>query len=54
MAERTSAPTERAFDRLVDAAEHHAELPPSQCVPRGGAISSSPVQAGHGPSLLVP
>jgi len=45
---------QHAFDLLVDAVEHHAELPPSQCIPRGGAISSSPVQAGHCPGLLVP
>ena len=45
---------QRAFDLLVDAVEHRAGLPPSQCIPRGGAIASSPTQAGHCASLFVP
>jgi Tannase and feruloyl esterase/3HB-oligomer hydrolase (3HBOH) len=45
---------QRAFELLVDAVEHHAELPPSQCVPRGGAIAASPVQPGHCAALLAP
>jgi 3HB-oligomer hydrolase (3HBOH) len=28
---------QQAFDMLVSAVEHYAELPPSQCIPRGGA-----------------
>jgi 3HB-oligomer hydrolase 3HBOH/tannase/feruloyl esterase len=45
---------QRAFDLLVDAVEHRAGLPPSQCIPRGGAIASSPTQPGHCASLFVP
>jgi hypothetical protein len=45
---------QRAFDLLVDAVENHAELPPSQCIPRGGAISNAPAQPGHCANLLVP
>jgi hypothetical protein len=45
---------QRAFDLLVDAVEHRAGLPPSQCIPRGGAIASSPSQPGHCASLFVP
>jgi hypothetical protein len=45
---------QRAFDLLVDAVENHAQLPPSQCVPRGGTINNEPAQRGHCPSLLVP
>jgi hypothetical protein len=32
---------QRAFDLLVDHVENGAALPPAQCIPRGGAISSS-------------
>ena len=45
---------QRAFDLLVDAVEHRAGLPPSQCIPRGGAIASSPSQPRHCASLFVP
>lgn len=45
---------QRAFDLLVDHVEHRTPLPPSQCVPRGGAISTAPAQPGHCPNLLVP
>ena len=45
---------QRAFDLLVDAVEHRAGLPPSQCIPRGGAIASSPTQPGHCANLFVP
>jgi len=45
---------QRAFDLLVDAVEHRAGLPPSQCIPRGGAIASSPTQPGHCTNLFVP
>src|SRR6267143_579757 len=43
-----------AFDFLVDAVEHRAALPPSQCIPRGGEIASSPTQPGHCADLFVP
>jgi hypothetical protein len=45
---------QRAFDLLVDHVEHHASLPPSQCIPRGGAIASGPAQPGHCAQLLAP
>jgi hypothetical protein len=45
---------QRAFDLLVSSVEDGAPLPASQCIPRGGAISSSPAQAGHCAKLLVP
>ena len=38
---------QRSFDLLVDHVERGASLPPSQCIPRGGAISDAPgTQAG--------
>ncbi|HEU4734044.1 MAG TPA: 3-hydroxybutyrate oligomer hydrolase family protein [Kofleriaceae bacterium] len=45
---------QRAFDLLVDHVEHGAQLPPSQCVPRGGSISAGPSQPGHCVQLLAP
>ncbi len=45
---------QKAFDLLVDFVENRAPLPPSQCVPHGGAISGSPAQAGQCASLFVP
>jgi hypothetical protein len=45
---------QRAFDLLVDAVENHADLPPSQCIPRGGSIEQKPGQPGHCSNLLVP
>ncbi len=45
---------QRAFDLLVDRVEHGAPLPPSQCIPRGGAISSTPAQPGQCEALFVP
>ncbi len=45
---------QRAFDLLVDHVENKADLPPSQCVPRGGSISATPAQPGNCASLLVP
>lgn len=45
---------QRAFDLLVEHVEHHAQLPPSQCIPRGGAIASGPAQPGHCAQLLAP
>jgi hypothetical protein len=45
---------QQAFDLLVSAVENHTELPPSQCIPRGGKIETTPVQSGHCSDLLVP
>ncbi len=45
---------QRAFDLLVASVEHGAKLPPSQCIPRGGGISSSPAKPGHCSNLLAP
>ena len=45
---------QKAFDLLVEHVENKAALPPSQCVPRGGAIANAPTQAGHCASLFVP
>jgi hypothetical protein len=45
--------SERAFDLLVDYAEHDVELPPDQCIARGGTIASAPAQPGHCTELFV-
>jgi 3HB-oligomer hydrolase (3HBOH)/Tannase and feruloyl esterase len=45
---------QRAFDLLAGAIEGGAALPPSQCIPRGGAIEPKPAQPGRCPALLVP
>jgi hypothetical protein len=45
---------QRAFDLLISTVENHAELPPSQCIPRGGTIDKNPAQPGHCPNLLAP
>jgi hypothetical protein len=45
---------QRAFDLLADHVERGASLPPSQCVPRGGAIADTPAQPGHCANLFVP
>lgn len=45
---------QRAFDLLVDHVERDARLPPSQCIPRGGAIAASPTEPGHCARLQVP
>ena len=45
---------QKAFDLLVSHVETNAPLPPSQCVPKNGAISASPSQPGHCTELLVP
>jgi hypothetical protein len=45
---------QKAFDLLVQHVESNAALPPSQCIPRGGAIAASPSEPGHCASLLVP
>jgi len=44
---------QKAFDLLVDHVESNAPLPPSQCIPKGGAISQNPSQAGHCAELFV-
>jgi 3HB-oligomer hydrolase 3HBOH len=45
---------QRAFDLLVQQVERDVPLPPSQCIPRGGAIADAPAQLGHCANLLVP
>ena len=45
---------QKAFDLLVDHVENRSPLPPSQCIPKGGAIAASPLEPGHCASLLVP
>jgi hypothetical protein len=45
---------QHAFDMLVSAVENHADLPPSQCIPRGGTIDKNPAQPGHCTNLLAP
>jgi 3HB-oligomer hydrolase (3HBOH)/Tannase and feruloyl esterase len=45
---------QKAFDLLVEHVENKASLPPSQCIPRGGAIAADPAQPGHCKDLLVP
>ncbi len=45
---------QRAFDLLVDHVENRAALPPDQCVPRAGTISTTPTQPGHCAALFVP
>jgi 3HB-oligomer hydrolase (3HBOH) len=43
-----------AFDLLTNAVENRAELPPSQCIPRGGTIDKNPAEPGHCPNLFAP
>ena len=43
----------QAFDLLVGTIENQAELPPSQCIPRGGTIAKNPAQPGHCTNLLA-
>ncbi len=43
---------QRAFDLLVEHVEGKAPLPPSQCIPKGGAISEHPAQPGTCPELF--
>jgi hypothetical protein len=45
---------QRAFDLVVQQVERGSTLPPSQCIPRGGSISDSPLQPGHCANLFVP
>ncbi|HEX8011264.1 MAG TPA: 3-hydroxybutyrate oligomer hydrolase family protein [Casimicrobiaceae bacterium] len=44
---------QHGFDLLVSSVEQGATLPPSQCIPRGGAISATPTQPGHCAELFV-
>lgn len=43
-----------AFDLLVEHVENHRELPPDQCIPRGGTILEQSAQPGHCTNLFVP
>lgn len=43
-----------AFLALVKHVEEGAQLPPSQCIPRGGVIAAAPAQPGHCANLLAP
>ncbi len=43
---------QKAFDLLVDHVEANAPLPPSQCIPKGGAISQTPSEPGNCSMLL--
>lgn len=45
---------QNAFDLLVRSVENGVELPPDQCIPRGGEIAAAPAQPGHCAQLLVP
>jgi hypothetical protein len=45
---------QKAFDLLVASVEMAAPLPPSQCIPVGGAIAATPAAPGHCASLLAP
>ncbi len=45
---------QKAFDLLVEHVENGGTLPPSQCVPRGGAIAGTPAQPGHCANLYAP
>jgi hypothetical protein len=45
---------QKAFDLLVDHVEANKPLPPSQCIPKGAAISANPAEPGHCASLFVP
>jgi hypothetical protein len=45
---------QKAFDLLVSYVERDVELPPDQCIPRGGEIAAAPAQPGHCAQLFVP
>jgi hypothetical protein len=45
---------QRAFDLLADFVERGRPLPPDQCIPRAGSVSSSPAEPGHCAQLFVP
>ena len=44
---------QKAFDLLVKHVEQNAPLPPSQCIPKDGAISATPDQPGRCAALFV-
>ena len=44
---------QKAFDLLVSHVEQNTPLPPSQCIPKGGAISASPSEPGRCANLFV-
>jgi hypothetical protein len=44
---------QKAFDLLVAGVEMASPLPPSQCIPVGGQITTTPAQPGHCASLLA-
>ncbi|MEO5698330.1 MAG: 3-hydroxybutyrate oligomer hydrolase family protein [Burkholderiaceae bacterium] len=45
---------QRAFDLLVRHVEQRTQLPPDQCIGRGGLIVDAPSAVGHCASLLAP
>jgi fermentation-respiration switch protein FrsA (DUF1100 family) len=45
---------QRAFDLLVNYVELGSDLPPDQCIPRGGSITATPTEPGHCEQLFVP
>jgi hypothetical protein len=47
---------QKAFELLVNYVEHGNSLPPSQCIAKGGQITSHPTdgEAGHCKNLFVP
>jgi hypothetical protein len=45
---------QNAFDLLVKSVEQGAQLPPDQCIPRGGVIAATPAEPGHCASLFAP
>ncbi|HEY7786889.1 MAG TPA: 3-hydroxybutyrate oligomer hydrolase family protein [Casimicrobiaceae bacterium] len=45
---------QKAFDLLVSHVEDNAPLPPSQCIPKDGAISTDPAEPGNCTQLFVP
>ena len=45
---------QRAFELLTESVERGSNLPPDQCIPRGGSILATPVEPGHCDQLFVP
>ena len=45
---------QNTFDLLVKSVEQGAQLPPDQCIPRGGVIAATPAEPGHCASLFAP
>ena len=50
----TSTTAQNAFDLLVKSVEQGAQLPPDQCIPRGGAIATNPAEPGRSASFFAP